>query len=529
MFEGRLMSGPLWTFRNSAWRQQDEEGRFVLAEAFGEALGEGEAPISAGQMLGASRHPAGTCSSAQQFLPEEFEYCPMCGARLQRAEPTAAQVWTPPYGSREGFKLLPRLVDQNRLGQQAGTRFPLPPGGERFSFVSAPMGAARAVLLAIEHLSGRVWSYNDEAKAWRRLDNALGADDMPAWSWSAASDAAGSGLLLPHGGGLAWLRIDWARGALLLERQQGTPLGGALGLQGATVAPLLVEAGLKVLARDDKSGAWRELRGKGDVGAIRAALAGAQGGQPFFGRPVADANRGIAYWPARGGYLRVSGIDQPDGGAWEFRSWAPGAQQPLALIELGPPLRRHHLGLWQLCQFADAAARGGLVNRIVKFDGDPSSDVETVDCGQFLSSGRASFSWYADHWDDVIGGGEMIDPEALKEELRVPLLQFGERGLVLLLKLKPLSSTGEDLSERFSDSAFHHRVKAPALARVVLENREQPELPLCMQRTPGVEPSCEFRLELSRMLEMGVFVHEDWLYLYHPGANECFRWKLQWA
>lgn len=525
MREGGLMSESLWKFKNSTWCQQDEQGRFVLVEAFGEAVRAGKTAISPGQMLGARSHPAQSCTSAQHFLPEEFAYCPMCGARLQRADAQAAQPWTPPYGSREGFKLLARRIDKDCLSRDPGARFPLPPDGERFSFVSAPLGAAEAVLLAIEHLSGRAWSYNSEAQAWKPLDNALAADEMPTWAWSAASDAAGSGLLLPHGGGLAWLSIDWARGALVLDLKQGNPVGGALGMQGATLAPLLVDAQLKVFARADQSGAWREVPCKGGAQAIVAALADAH----FFGRPVADSNRGIAYWPARGGYLRVSGIDQADGGEWEFRPWATVAQQAAALIELGPPLRRRQLGLWQLCEFKDAGARSGIVNRIVKFDGDPASDVESVDCGQFLSSGRASFSWHADYWDDVVGDSDMVDQETLKEELRVPLLQFDERGLVLLLKLEPAQSPGENLSERFSDNAFHHRVKLPTRARVVLENREQPELPLRMQRTPGAEAEVDFRLQLSRMLEMGVFVHEDWLHLYHPGANECFRWKLQWA
>jgi len=86
--------------------------------------------------------------------------------------------------------------------------------------------------------------------------------------------------------------------------------------------------------------------------------------------------------------------------SWEFRPWETDEYPATALIELGPPYRKTGSlsGFWQLCEDRDNLMRDGIVNKIIKLDGDERIDSENVECGQFVTTGSASFSWSDDYW-----------------------------------------------------------------------------------------------------------------------------------
>ncbi len=525
--------GAVWTFKDASWEQDDENYAFRISEIKGKPVASSKTIcISPQQLLGARTHRVTNkgdhCAKKASFFPPDFKCCPFCGEALTVTAPLNSPAWVPPYGAGNGLKIYPHQLQGAQTLDPAGEVFPIPPIGERFTFFSTRLGAQDRLLFGLEHSSGRLWVFNTSAQSWQGLDGNIPIDEIPAWSWSIAFDSAETGVLIPTDWGVAWVTVDWARSTLCIDQVKGTTIGGAARLGSNLVIPILKNDLIVFLYREEGSYHWLECLAKTDSASVLAALVRTSKDLAYLGVPTIDENRMVIYWPARGGYIKVTGFCSTTGLSWEFRQWQYDEFPATALIELGPPLRLpKQTGLWQLCEDIDRSVRGGVVNKIIKYDGDPEVDAEVVACGQFLTTGRASFSWSDDYWNDI----HQRNPRAeTQEELRLPLLQFGEKGQTLITKVLPWDGRDDPTADdRFSANFFNRSAKIPVYVRFAIEGADVPEKALEIDGHPNFAGYCgsTFGITLSNALEITSFIHGQHLFIYIPERNECFRWSLQ--
>jgi hypothetical protein len=520
----------IWTFKDSSWEQDDNSKTFKIQSILGQKCA--SVPVAPLNMLmGAKSHPASGVPCENGLFPSEFKSCPYCGSNLLDTHDNAADLWLPPYGTGNGLKLFPM---KSKLNKKAGAcnekaiPFPLPSRDGRFAFCSAKLGAQKRLLLAVQRDSGQLWIFRPgETKKWEVLIGNAGEDTLPTWSWSLAVDSSESGLCIPTEQGPVWITVNWASSSIKVDRVAGHSVGGAIRVGKYLLAPVLRGDNFAMVSRKEGDITWSECSSVSDPACVLPQLRGSSGYDSYFGIPVIDENKQIAYWPGRGGYVRVFGADSSGGLSWEFRPWETDEYPATALIELGPPYRRtgSRSGFWQLCEDSDYSVRDGIVNKIIKLDGDERIDSENVECGQFVTTGRASFSWSDDYWDDIHKRNPRISEQ---RELRFPLLQFGEKGLALIAKVSPWE--GRDELGLFSDIFFNRDLKTSTFVRFVVEGSGVPEKALWAEGVDGVHGGLGgslFRLGLSQLSELSAFVYGDSLYVYLPERNDCFCWPLE--
>ena len=544
--------GASWVGKKSSWDQDDGLFSFKIKSVFGEGCLEGgNLALSSVQLLGAKKHPPGTqpCARGGACFPEDFNSCPYCGEKLVAAPPDVSPLWIPPYGAGNGLKIFPKGLAPGSLVKDLGVSFPMPPLGERFSFITSRMGAEQRVLLALERTSGRFFVYNSDTFGWRELGGRLAPDNLPAWAWSVAVDHAESGVCIPDGTGPVWVTINWAKNRVDLDRAQGESVGGAVRMGNHVLVPVLRDGLFAMLARKDGAGQWFDCFALGDPKRVLKQLHREPNQdrrnedqarhrtdqerrnpdqEAYLGIPVVDETRSVVFWPARGGYVKVAGFDSQEGPSWIFKTWETGENPSTALIELGPPLRMpKKSGFWQLCEDKDNS-RDGIVYKVIKFDGDEVTDSEEISCGQFLTTGRASFSWTEDRWVDIRQRNSLADDQ---EGLRFPVLQFGDqdKGLVLVAKASWDDTDAALADELFSSLFFNRALRTMARVRFVIEGAETPEKALSIEgkdEFPDGNGSV-FRVSLANLPELTAFTYSDSLFLYFPEKNECFRWPME--
>lgn len=518
----------MWQFNNASWEQDDNAQTFVLKRLYDkECTAEPAAPL--GMLIGAKGHKTAKADSlcSRGIFPSEFSRCPFCGGDLTASEDRHSYPWIPPYGSGSGLKILPNELNPVSMVESKGKLLLVPSMNGRFSFCSAYLGAKQRLLIALQRDAGKISVYQPSAAGrWRDLDGAAGHDDLPEWSWSLATDTAETGLAIPGKNGPAWITIDWATGNLQIDRGDGRSIGGVVRLGKFLLAPVLRGGNFFMLCRKEGDANWSECKTSFDTAVVAPQLCHQEDQIACFGVPVVDETRMVAYWPSRGGYVKVSAASAASEHAWEFRPWETDEYPATALVELGPPYRKTgaRSGFWQLCEDHDPTRRDGTVNKIIKFDGDDRADSETLEYGQFVSTGRASFTWLYDFWKDVhqfnANAGE-------QSELRYPLLQFGERGLVLIAKIRPWQGR-EDMG-LFSEVLYSREEKASSYVRFVIEGAGTPEKALYAEGVDGGQgPSGSlFRISLAELAELSVFIYDSHLYIYLPEDNKCFGWPLE--
>lgn len=384
------------------------------------------------------------------------------------------------------------------------------------------------MLVAVQRDSGQLWIFRPgETKKWEVLIGNAGEDTLPAWSWSLAGDSSESGLCLPTDQGPVWITVNWASSSINVDQAVGRSVGGAIRVGKYLLAPVLRGDNFAMVSRKEGDITWSECCSVCDPSCVFPQLRGSSGYDAYFGIPIIDENKQIVYWPGRGGYVRVFGANSAAGLSWEFRPWETDEHPAIALIELGPPYHRtgSYSGFWQLCEDRDYSVRDGIVNKIIKLDGDSRIDAENVDCGQFVTTGRASFSWSDDYWDDIHKRNPRISEH---RELRFPLLQFGEKGLALIAKVSPWE--GRDELGLFSDIFFKRDLRITTFVRFVVEGSGVSEKALYADGVDGVHGGIGgslFRVGLSQLPELSAFVYGDSLYVYFPERNDCFCWPLE--
>jgi hypothetical protein len=521
----------VWNFKNSSWEQDDNSNAFKIQSIFGQKCETSPvAPLAL--LIGAKKHPplGGTCESG--VFPSEFKNCPYCGTKFPEIESNTADLWLPPYGSGTGLKLFSIKSGRNKkltTRDAKAIKFPLPSLDGRFAFCSVKLGAQQRLLLAVQRDSGLLWVFRPDAgKKWEVLAGNAGEDSLPSWSWCLAADSSETGLCLPTNQGPAWLTVNWASSSIIIDRAVGRSIGGAIHVGKYVLAPVLRGDNFMVVSRKEGDMNWSDCSSASDPAVVLPQL-GAPGSGPdaCLGIPVVDENKQIVYWPCRGGYIRVPVVEISDGLSWEFRPWETDEYPAVALIELGPPYRRtgSRSGFWQLCEDQDNSIRDGIVNKIIKIDGDERIDSESVECGQFVTTGRASFSWSDDYWDDVHRRNPRMSEQ---KELRFPLLQFGEKGLALLAKVSPWE--GRDELGLFTDIFFNRESKVTTFVRFVIEGSGVPERALYAEGVEGVHGGVSgslFRVSVSQLPEISAFIYGDSLYIYLPERNDCFCWPLE--
>lgn len=520
-----LDMGALWHSKDSSWDQDDGKFLFKLAEIKGVACtGAPESKVALGQLLGAKRHSGQSgCGSAGQYFPPEFNRCPFCSEPLSAPASDITFKWLPPYGRGDGLKIFPASLSSAALKAGSGSAFPLPPRGSRFAFSVLRMGGEQRLLVAIDRVSGSLWVFNRDTSAWAEMSGRLGEGRLPSWSWAIASDDHESGICLPTQDGPAWVEVNWATGGLSVEHAAGSSVGGAVSIGKFVLAPVLRDGVFSVVYRT-ATASWADCSARSDASVVGPQLRRNSSQESACGIPVVDTIRNIVYWPMRGGYVKVSGFASGTP-AWAFRPWETDEHPATALIELGPPLWRGGAqpGFWQLCEDRDTSVRDGIVNKLIKFDGDELADSEIVECGQFLSTGQSCFAWSDDYWCDIHQRNSRLEEQS---ELRFPLLQFGDRGLALVAKVLPWE--GRDESLVFSDFVFNRASKNRVNFRLVIENEGTPEVPLVAEDIDGGagNDGSLFRATLCNIAEISSFIHEDGLYVYMPEDNRCYRWTV---
>lgn len=520
----------IWTFKDSSWKQDDNSKVFKIQDIFGQKC-ETEPVAPLGVLLGAKSHPASSVPCEKGLFPSEFKSCPYCGSNLFDAHDSYADLWLPPYGAGNGLKLFPLKSTINQKIEacnEKASQFLLPSRDGRFAFCSTKLGAQKRLLVAIQKDSGQIWIFRpDENKKWGLLIGNAGEDTLPAWSWSLAVDSAESGLCLPTDKGPVWVTINWASSSINVDRAAGRSIGGAIRVGKYLLAPVLCGDSFTIVSRKEGDTVWSQCSSDSDPKVVLPQLRRNATQDAYLGIPILDENKQIAYWPGRGGYVRVSVVNSSDGLSWEFRPWETDQYPATALIELGPPYRRigSRSGFWQLCEDVDKTMRDGIVTKIIKLDGDELVDSEIIDCGQFLTTGNASFSWVDDYWHDIHQRNPRLGEQ---EELRFPLIQFGEKGRTLIAKIIPWE--GRDELGVFSDILFNRGLKAKAFVRFVVEGPGIPERALYAEGVDG-GGSCNggslFRINVAELPEISVFIYGDFLHIYFPETNNCFRWPLE--
>ena len=363
-----------------------------------------------------------------------------------------------------------------------------------------------------------------DPRRWAALEGRIGDSSLPDWSWAMASSANESALILPSDSGPVWCTIEWATGKVLADRFEGMSRGGPARLGKSVYAPVVTPAGLIIVSRADGDAAWSVCDAEADVlttdGSNSLRLS------EFFAVPLVDETRQVVYWVCSVGYVKVSRTANAALATWRFRPWRSVGHNPRALVELGPAYRKtsSRPGFWQLCEDQDPSSRDGIVNRIIKIDGDEAADTEVVEAGQFMTTGRASFSWLYDYWTDI----HQLNSNAQEQsELRYPLLQFGEKGLVVLAKVRPWEGR-EDLG-LLTDIVNGTGQRARVMVRFALQGNGEPERALSADGIDGAGnvAGSVFPMSLAQLCELSVFLFDSYLYIILPEENQCYRWPVQ--
>jgi hypothetical protein len=519
----------LWKFKDACWEQDDDSQSFKIQSIFGKICN--VSPVAPHELLvEAKRHPISDLSCSKGLFPSEFKFCPYCQAKLLQNE-EISDLWIPPYGSASGLKLYEKKsVSQNDTGVRGskGKLFPLPYRDGRFAFCSLKLGAKKRLLIAIQRDGGQLWIFrSDNTKKWEVLSGKAGEDSLPAWCWSMAVDSDESGICIPTNNGPVWMTVDWTTSNIQVSRAQGKSVGGPIRIGEYIVAPVMQGDTFAMVFRKDGDKEWSVCSSNYNSADISDHLRKGSNKEACFGIPVLDENKLIAYWTCRGGYVKVTGADSSTGLNWDFRSWETDEHPATALIELGPPYRRIGAGsgFWQLCEDRDNSVRGGIINKIIKIDGDEKIDSEKVECGEFLTTGRVCFSWGDDYWQDIHRRNQRMTEQT---ELRFPLIQFGEKGLSLIAKVAPWE--GRDELGVFTDIFFNRNLKIIASVRFVLEGSGMPEKALYAEEVDSVIDGLNgslFRISLAQLPEITAFIYNDSLFIYFPETNNCFCWPLE--
>ncbi len=235
--------------------------------------------------------------------------------------------------------------------------------------------------------------------------------------------------------------------------------------------------------------------------------------------PVVDEVRRRVYWVGRAGYLSVVLGASGSEPKWTWQPWENDEFPAQALAELGPPFRAtgQKSGFWQLCadKSHDKSNYGDEQKICLKLGGDSVQDKLDVD-GEFMTTGRSSFSWNHDFWSDPwdATGDE-------QSAMRIPLLQqTGGGQFALLAKAEWIKRYDFGLLSETINGIPGEKFKV----RLALESAGQPEKIFTLEMN-GVDQT----LFLRSAAGIAVFVYKNHLHLFFQEIGKCYRWSLRGA
>ncbi|WP_256078401.1 hypothetical protein [Massilia sp. YIM B04103] len=494
-----------WESEDSAWLEQDK-GQFQLAESNG--LGHTEWPAQARSRLPdvASLLGAALPQSCEHgaIYPEDFQFCPECGAALRHpaAQADAPEWWGAtsaplpdsshplPKHAPHGLPLtalplaaaLESRPPEPHVGQ-AERRLPVPPNAVCV-FAAASFGFRVQRLLALAYTRNVLQYWDPLAQHWQVMAAEDYASDLrftaSDYAWlplDAAAGRRGDVALVPAAQGLFRLRINPVSESYRTEAVFLARLASAPGAVGKHIACLFAD--------DDGVHLWAADAD----GANPEALAVAGGAAPSGGwsRPV--SYDGSLIWLHEQGHLVWRPGAEPQWLAWPF-PWTPR-------LILGGPVRSRDGRLWLIGHDGQGYSFREL--------GVAQAQVEAID-GARLGFGTLLFR-RGHQVKDEPWAIEDVEDQRHSDALVLPLLEN--------LSSTRSQPTGLVLRfEKFTGKA-EAALESAILPRTLIEWIGQRNVIL------------DEAVRLSRPGDCLPFVYDDCLWLHHPTWNEIRGWQLK--
>ena len=435
----------------------------------------------------------------ETLYPPEFNFCPESGEVLQKGARTESQVWVPPYGTADLGMRAGRLTRglrqtalplkltsqaQRRADNDPDATLGLPPPGN-YEFLSAPFGGKAPMLLAIDPTKGAIYTLLPHSRRWELLDHETGgllADthiDRTDWRCELFCDGLTSRVFLPTAAGLACLRPDVV-GLSFDVHYLGNVQAVGAPIQFADhvwVPQRFPDNTIRFISSDSQgeAGPLVELPALSmEIGRVHA--------------PLADGR--IALWPCAAGQLLL--LKQASGGFdASFQPW-PENVQPA--FEFGSPYLSRDGALWQLC--FDKIRGTYLYLQL-----GAARPEQVIAPLPRLCSGSFNFRFATKYKSEP-----WLDPEfgddGSTNEVILPLLESSSSACVVGLKLTTTAGLAEVL-------------RATERVRVVLILDD------------GSSETAFHTLAVAEPTRLRLFVHDSFLWAYHPLLSRMEGWRLQ--
>ncbi|MBD8543561.1 hypothetical protein IFU00_14850 [Oxalobacteraceae sp. CFBP 8761] len=433
---------------------------------------------------------------ASTLYPPDFNFSPIDGAQLASNPPSGAS-WIAPSGASAitdagmpeavGLKRTRHSVPVDRLRRHdadsmADMELPLPPPGE-YEFFSGTFGTVGAVLLALDTGKGTLFGWLPASKKWQPLlgtgTRLLSESNLPVHAWRAEMAAAfNSRLYIPTEHGLAMLVPDFAALQFRIDYVGNAPVVGApVAFDHQVWAPIRHENGVVQFVFADAHGvAGPPLRVDGSW------TLGEMGAPCAYGR--------LAVWPCAEGQLRLQKMT--DGSvAATFLAWPNGITPH---FEFGSAHMARSGSLWQLC--FDSRLDSYVYVRL-----GVNEHEQVAALNPRIGSGTINYRFATKLKTDPWVEPEHGDDGAANTVV-VPLLELGERSAVLALRIDSTAGLGTLLN-----SAERMR------AQLVYDDENNDIV--------------FHTIAVSKPWELRLFLHDGYLWAYHPGMQRILGWDVQ--
>jgi len=516
-----------WDSTDSVWLEREHDGRFALQASRDLSRIDWHDAVRArlpdvAELLGAALPGACAHGARAGIYPEDFAFCPDCGAPLRKpaAPPAAAAWWGPssaplppelaplPRHAPHGLPLtalplaaaLETRAPEPAVGH-AERKLPAPPNAVCV-FASAHFGFAAPRLLALATGRNVLQYWEPDGARWHVMTPEQGSADLTFsasdYAWLPATGAQarrGDVAIVPSAQGLFSLSINpvnesW-RTAPLFE----APLVSAPGMVARRIACLFAAA--------DGVRLWTAAVDGADPEVLACRIADSGDGDPpdpdpvddDIGVPRAGWSRPVSYdgkliWlHARGHLLWRPGVD-PEWLPWPS-GWTPR-------LQFGGPVRSRDGRLWLI------GHQGGYSFREL---GVARAQVHALADGARLGFGTLLFRRGHQVKDEPWAVEHVEDPRH-EHALVLPLLEnvSGTRqqptGLVLRI-------------ERYGAGTTEAAFSGEVLPRTLIEWVGQRNVIL------------DEAVRLHHPEQCQPFVHDGCLWLHHPSWNEIRGWQLK--
>lgn len=493
--KGELSHG--WRLGSGVWERNANAQGFTLSQtAFGYAPA---ASLSTDDL--ACWLQAGLASGTAAGLhPPEFRYCVDSGEELRRPAAKAdGGIWIPPFGTSSLVQRAARTAmglrqtslsvslsrrRERRADSDPDVTRPLPPPGD-YEFFSVPAGTNVPVLLALDPSKGMLCAWLPRTQKWESMEHdgggllAVTRLGRPSWRCEVSQTESGCLMFLPSEEGLACVRPD-AVGLVFRARYVGgePAIGAPLRFGDQVWVPLRGRSGQLKFVSADLQGEPGEVIDLPDLPTEMGSLQA----------PLTDGR--LAIWPAESGQLVLR---KQASGAIEcgFIPWPTGLHPA---FEFGSPFLSRDGSLWQLCFDTAAGTYVYLQLGIERPEREPTTAPRLCTGGynfRFAAKFRTAPWLEPEHGDD-----------SATDEVVLPLLESTASSSVLGVKL-----TSTDALANVLASSERIRVE------LVLDD--------------DTSQTSFHSLSVAEPWRLRFFVHEDYLWAYHPLLNRLDGWGLK--